>query len=191
MTDAGVAAAYLASLARVLRAVPADDIARVAGALEQARAGGRLVVLMGNGGSAATASHVALDLSKNTVRAGVPRLRVVALTDNVPMITAWANDTEYKHVFDEQVQNLVATGDLVVAFSCSGTSANVVSAVQRARSLGAITIGFTGPSGGLLKDLVDVCVMVPSDHVGQVEDAHLAIGHILTDVLAGRGAGEG
>lgn len=186
MTDARAAAAYLAGLADVLRAVPADEIARVAAALGQARTAGRLIVLMGNGGSAATASHVALDLSKNTVRDGVPRLRVVALTDNVPMITAWANDTAYKHVFDEQVQNLVGRGDVVIAFSCSGTSENVVSAVRRARSLGATTVGITGPSGGLLKDLVDVCVMVPSTHVGQVEDAHLAIGHILTDVLAGR-----
>ncbi len=178
---------YLAALAQMLRAVPSDVIAQIVQILERARSEGRTVVLFGNGGSAANASHIALDLSKTTGRAGAARMRVVALTDNVPLITAWANDAAYERVFAEQLVNLVGPGDVAIALSGSGTSPNIVLAVQRAREVGATTIALTGFQGGRLKDLVDVCLVVPGEHMGQIEDAHLAIGHILTDVLAGRG----
>lgn len=186
MKPADQARDYLAGLAQMLRAVPPDMIAKIAQILEHARSEGRTVVLFGNGGSAANASHIALDLSKTTSRAGAARLRVIALTDNVPLITAWANDVAYERVFAEQLDNLVGPGDVAIALSCSGTSPNVVTAVRRARELGATTIALTGFEGGHLKALVDLCLVVPGQHMGQLEDAHLAIGHILTDVLAGR-----
>ena len=186
MKPADQARDYVAGLTQMLKAVPSDAIAQIARVLERARSEGRTVVLFGNGGSAANASHIALDLSKTTSRTGAARLRALALTDNVPLITAWANDVAYERVFAEQLDNLVGPGDVAIALSCSGTSPNVVMAVRRARERGATTIALTGFEGGHLKALVDICLVVPGEHMGRIEDTHLVIGHILTDVLAGR-----
>jgi D-sedoheptulose 7-phosphate isomerase len=180
--------AYVASLTSTLQALPFATLSRIADLLEQARWDGRTVFLLGNGGSAATASHIACDLNKAATQPGVPRLRALALTDNVPLITAWANDTHYHNVFVEQMQNFLRPGDVVVAISGSGRSPNVVDAVLRARELGAMTVGLTGFDGGLLTELTDICLVVPSEHMGQIEDVHLMIGHILTAMLAQRPA---
>lgn len=175
--------AYLTGLTRALRSIPLDTIARIVEILEDARAEGRTVFLLGNGGSAATASHIACDLNKTANHPGAPRLRALALTDNVPLITAWANDTHYHNIFVEQMQNFLMPGDVVVAISGSGRSPNVLDAVRRAREMGAVTIGLTGFDGGHLTGIADVCLVIPSDHMGQIEDTHLAVGHILAAVL--------
>jgi D-sedoheptulose 7-phosphate isomerase len=142
------------------------------------RRGGTVFVL-GNGGSAATASHFVCDLAKGTRTDGLPAFRVVSLTDNVPLITAWANDTSYERIFAEQVAALVRPGDVVVAISTSGNSPNVLAATRVARHLGATTIALTGQSGGRLGRLAELAIRVPARTIEQVEDAHLAVAHSL------------
>ncbi len=184
MSAAELATTYIDELTAALRSIAPETIAHIAGILDRARQEGRKIFVFGNGGSAATASHVALDLNKTTVRSGAPRLRAIALTDSAPLITAWANDTDYRNVFVEQLRNFVEAGDVVIAISGSGRSPNVLEATRAAGEAGAVTIGLTGFEGGDLHQLVDVGLVVRSNVMGQVEDAHLAIGHILTALLS-------
>jgi D-sedoheptulose 7-phosphate isomerase len=151
----------------------------VAVMLLNCQARGRVIFVIGNGGSAATASHFACDLGKGTRRDGPPTFHVVSLTDNVPLLTAWANDSGYEHVFSEQLTPLARPGDLLVAISASGNSPNVVAAIDAAQSCGMAVVGLTGRSGGRLAHLADVVVNVPSDRIEIVEDAHLVVVHSL------------
>ncbi len=183
MTAADVATGYIAGLTLALRSISTDTIAQIVEILEAARSEGRMVFLLGNGGSAATASHMACDLNKTAIHPEFPRFRAMALTDNAPLITAWANDTHYENAFVEQMQNFLTPGDVVIAISASGRSRNVLEAVRRARGVGAVTIGLTGFNGGSLKDLVDVCLVIQSDNMGQIEDGHLVVGHIITTAI--------
>jgi len=147
---------------------------------------GGQVFIIGNGGSAATASHMACDLSKTILGLNTAtghRFRVMALTDNTPLITAWANDVSYECVFAEQLKTWVNSGDLVIAFTASGNSPNIIEAVKVARALGAYTFGILGFDGGHTKDFVDECVIVPIDNYGYVEDIHLALDHIVAAYL--------
>lgn len=167
----------------VLKRLSHDDIQSVIAVLRYARATGRQVFTLGNGGSAATASHFACDLGKGTIRDGSPRFQVTALTDNMPLFSAWANDTGYENVFSQQLANLARPGDVIIAISGSGNSANVLNAVRQARSVGAITVGLTGFEGGQLKDLVDVSVVVPCHCMEQIEDVHLILEHLICTIL--------
>jgi len=180
---AGAIAAYVSEVIRALGDLPVDRIGEVVMVLEEARKRGGRVYVFGNGGSASTASHLACDLSKGAICPGKPRIRAIALADNLPLLTAWANDTEYASVFAEQVDNLVEAGDVVIGISGSGNSSNVLEAMRIARSKGAVTVGFCGYDGGLLKGLVDVAVIVPSDNMEQIEDAHLLIAHAIKTCL--------
>jgi phosphoheptose isomerase/dTDP-glucose pyrophosphorylase len=143
----------------------------------------RQVFLLGNGGSAALASHMANDLCKTSIVNGQPRLRAIALTDNVPLMTAWANDNGYEHIFSEQLYSLCQPNDLVIAISCSGNSSNVLKALRAARELQARTIGFTGDKGGQLKDLVDLCVFAPAEKIWPQEDVHVILDHVISSTL--------
>jgi D-sedoheptulose 7-phosphate isomerase len=149
---------------------------------------GRTIFLFGNGGSAALASHLACDLGKGTSVDGNdhPRLRVIALTDNIPLITAWANDSSYESIFAEQLRNLISPGDVAFAISGSGNSPNVLAGLKFARSAGAITIGLTGFKGGMMKALCDYCVVVPSDNMQIIEDFHLSVAHAVFTVIRQR-----
>jgi D-sedoheptulose 7-phosphate isomerase len=111
------------------------------------------------------------------------RFRCLALNDNVPGVTAWANDTEYARIFAGQLRGLAEKGDVVVAISGSGNSPNVLEGVRAAKELGLSTIGLTGIGGGKLKDMVDVSVIVPSNSMQHTEDLHLVICHLLTAYL--------
>jgi D-sedoheptulose 7-phosphate isomerase len=174
---------YWGELASVARAMPFDALAALVGLLLDCRRRGGTVFIVGNGGSAATASHFACDLAKGTRTAGLAAFRVVPLTDNVPLLTAWANDTSYERVFAEQLEPLVAHGDLVVAISTSGNSPNVIAAAEVARRAGAATVALTGRSGGQLGRRADLTIRVPAGSIEQVEDAHLAIAHSLCVAL--------
>jgi D-sedoheptulose 7-phosphate isomerase len=171
--------AYLDRTAALAQRMPLDAIEAVVERLMAAGDADRTVFILGNGGSAATASHFANDVAKGDVTGSPRRLRVLALTDNVPLLTAWANDTDYHRVFAEQLRTFVRPGDVVIGVSASGRSANVLAAMELARDAGAYTIGFTGQSGGRLKDLVDHCVHVPSDDVQHIEDLHLVAFHLV------------
>lgn len=177
---------YLDEMQRVLAAIPASAIGQAVALLHEAWRNGRQVFLIGNGGSASTASHMANDLSKATIAAGKPRMRVMALTDNVSLLTAWANDVSFDLVFKEQLENLMQPGDLVVAISASGNSPNILRAIEHANEHGGVTLGWTGRSGGLMKALVHCCVQAPTDDVGMIESAHLVLDHLVTTRLAHR-----
>lgn len=146
----------------------------------------RLVFIAGNGGSAATASHWANDLNKGTAVPGQPRFRAVALTDSVPLMTAWANDVAYDSIFVEQLANLCRPGDLLVVISGSGNSPNIVAAARWAREHGATVVGLTGGTGGQLRGLVDHCVLAPTHRMEQIEDVHLVVAHALCVALRAR-----
>ena len=177
---------YLCEMALVIKGLPRETIARVVDVLYQAWTQNRQIFLLGNGGSAATASHFATDLGKGTILESQRRLKAIALTDNVPLLTAWANDFAFERVFVEQLANLLEVRDVVIGISASGRSPNVVRAMEYASASGAVTVGCTGRDGGRLKDIVDHCICVPSDCVGQIEDAHLILDHMITAALRER-----
>ena len=177
---------YLAEAARVLTELPVSEVTAVGDRLLQAYLAGRLVVVLGNGGSASNASHFVCDLVKGTIVAGRKGFRAMALSDNTPLATACANDYGYENVFKAQIRSMVSEGDVVVAISGSGNSENVLRAVRLARTLGATTIGLVGCGGGKLKDLVDLTVLVPSDNMEHVEDTHLVVFHLIKTYLRDR-----
>jgi D-sedoheptulose 7-phosphate isomerase len=170
---------YFAGLSRVLSQLPFEVIDEISEALFSAYSEDRTTFVLGNGGSAALASHFACDLAKGTISNATKRFRAIALTDNAPLMTAWANDSSYEDVFAEQLQNLVRENDVVFAISGSGSSPNVLKALKAARDAGALAIGITGFRGGKMKSLCDLCLVVPSDHMQYIEDAHLAIAHSI------------
>ena len=170
---------YWNEVADVAAKIELESLEQAALMLLACQARGRVVFVVGNGGSAATASHFACDLAKGTRRDGPPTFHVVSLTDNVPLLTAWANDNGYDRVFAEQLQTLAHPGDVLVVISASGNSPNVIAAVETARTRGMGVVGLTGRSGGCLAKLVDVVVYVPSDRIEVVEDAHLVAAHSL------------
>ncbi len=174
---------YIASLRGVLEQLSSRDVLRLQDVLFEAWRAGRTIFIAGNGGSAATASHFANDLNKGANVADQPRFRAIALSDNVPLITAWANDTSYERVFLEQMANFLRPGDVFMAISGSGNSPNIIAAVQWAREAGAIAIGITGGTGGRLRALVDYCLVVPSTLMEQIEDVHLIVAHALCTSL--------
>lgn len=174
---------YLERLTAMLAALDAEAVARAIEMLEAAHAGHRTIFICGNGGSAATASHMAADLGKNTVASGRRRLRVMSLNDNMAWFSAVANDGGYEAVFVEQMENLVEAGDVLVAISASGDSENVVRAAEFARGHGARVVALVGFDGGRLAGLADVCVHLRAHEYGLVEDGHLAVNHIFTEAL--------
>lgn len=175
--------AYLLEFQSALSEMPEIPIAKVVTLLYTTWQRRKQVFILGNGGSASTASHMANDLSKATIVPGKPRMRVVALTDNISLITAWANDSSYEDVFKEQLENLLESGDTVIGISASGNSPNILRAMDFARRQGAVTVGWTGLSGGRLKGIVDCCVHVPTDDVGMIESIHLVLDHLVTREL--------
>ena len=174
---------YIDNLCRVLGDLPLSDLARALETLEKALAERRQVFLAGNGGSAATASHMAGDLVKGVAQEGGRGLRAIALSDNVPLITAIANDESYSEVFASQLAALGQPGDVLIVFSGSGNSANIVRAVEVAQQMGITTIAFLGMGGGQVAKMADVSVIVPSAEYGPIEDAHMVLGHLVTAYL--------
>jgi D-sedoheptulose 7-phosphate isomerase len=159
---------------------PIDDAIAT---LHRARLEGRQIFVMGNGGSASTATHMVCDLAKNTRRADWPHFRVIGLADSMAIFSAYGNDDGYENVFALQLANLLNPGDIVVAISTSGNSPNVLRAVELARERGARVIGMTGFGAGALGSMVDIHLHVPSDCIEQVEDVHLMLEHLITKAL--------
>jgi D-sedoheptulose 7-phosphate isomerase len=178
---------YFDELQQVVSRVPHDTINQIADTLLQANETGRTVYIFGNGGSAALASHLACDLGKGTAYCnGGKRFRMMALTDNLPTLTAWANDSSFDDVFSEQLRNFVQPYDIAFAISGSGNSKNVLKALHVAREAGATTVGISGFHGGEMKSLCDICAIVPSNNMQIVEDLHLAMAHSIFRIVYGR-----
>lgn len=174
---------YFDDLALAIEKMPLRTIEQIVEALLQAYESSRMIYLFGNGGSAALASHFACDLGKGATNGSSKRFQVLAFTDNVPLITAWANDARYEDIFAEQLINFVRPNDIAFAISGSGKSPNVLRALKVARDASAFTIGITGFQGGGMKDLCDLCLTVPSNNMQIIEDLHLSITHAVFTAL--------
>ena len=178
---------YIGEISEALRALDARCIERVLDTLESAYREGRAVFLVGNGGSAANASHFAQDLAKGTLESATEkRFRVLSLTDNVPFLTAVANDLGYENVFVFQLRQFARSGDVLIAISGSGNSPNVLKAAEWARANSVEVIGFTGFDGGKLGPLADVHANVPLMDMCQSEAVHSVLMHMIVDLLRKR-----
>jgi D-sedoheptulose 7-phosphate isomerase len=177
---------YFDRLKAAIDDVPVDRVEAMGEILYRAYRHGKQVFIMGNGGSAATASHMACDLGKNTISANRPRFRVLSLNDNMPLLSALANDIGYEHVFSEQLKNLIRPGDVLIAISGSGNSPNILHAMAYARSRAAMNIALLGFDGGKAAKLADEYVLVPASDYGIVEDIHMVLDHVLTEYFRGR-----
>jgi D-sedoheptulose 7-phosphate isomerase len=177
---------YFCKLKTVMDAIPRGKIESVIEVLMDAYRQDRHIFIMGNGGSASNAAHFACDLAKTPVEENSHRLRAMSLTENLPLFTAWSNDTHYFFGFAEQLKNLMNSGDVVIGISGSGNSQNVLNGIAYANSIGGKTIGLIGFSGGRLKDLVHVHLIVPSDNMQRVEDLHLVLIHLISSYLRRR-----
>jgi D-sedoheptulose 7-phosphate isomerase len=174
---------YISVLQQTMDKLPQHLIAEVIEVLQRARLDGRQVFIMGNGGSASTATHFVCDLAKNTRRDGLPHFRVIGLTDNMAIFSAYANDEGYESVFASQLSNLISPGDIVIGISASGNSKNVLNAMECAKTHNAVTIGFTGFDGGRLGRMVDIHVHVQSTVIEHVEDIHLMLEHMIVKTM--------
>ena len=180
-------AGYFKALAQLIPQLPYAAIDTIVEVLLEAFLEERTVFVFGNGGSAASASHMMVDMNKGTAKADTARrMKVIALTDNVPLLTAWANDVSYEHVFSEQLKNFLQENNVAFAISASGNSTNVLLALRTARERGASTLGVTGHQGGKMKSLCDICAVVPSGNTQMIEDMHHAILHSIFTVVKER-----
>lgn len=176
---------YLTHLIEILENFPIKKLEEITKILEHARDNQSSIFICGNGGSWATAAHMVCDFGKNTRTGKSKRLKVIGLGDNIPSLTAYANDEGYERVFAEQLISLMKPADVLIAISGSGNSPNILRAIETAEQLQGVTIGLTGFQGGQLKNLVDHCLVVPSDSIEIVEDCHMIIDHLLTLCLSG------
>ena len=176
--------AYLKHLTQILSELDLSSIEKFIGLLLSARKEGKNVYFIGNGGSAATASHFANDLAIGTRSKKLP-FKVMSLTDNSSVITAIGNDYGYEQVFVKQLEACLGSGDLLVAISASGNSPNILKAVEYTKENNGITIGLTGFDGGELKKIVDHVIHVPTvkGDYGPVEDVHMILDHVVGNYL--------
>lgn len=177
---------YISVLQKTIDRLPQALIAEVINVLHDARMAGRQVFIMGNGGSASTATHFVCDLAKNTRRDGLPHFKVIGLTDNMAIFSAYANDEGYDQVFSQQLANLIRPNDVVIGISASGNSANVLNGIDEAKKYQATTIAFTGFSGGRLGPMVDINIHVDSHIIEHVEDIHLMLEHMIVKTIKER-----
>lgn len=170
---------YLDQVSNLVLQIPPDRIQRITSLLLQAYRSGNRVFVFGNGGGSATSAHFVCDLAKGTACPGKPRFKAISLAENMALVTAWANDTDYTNTFGEQLVNLVEPGDVVIGLSGSGMSPNVINAFRVAREAGAVTVLLSGFSGGEAARVAREALVVPSEDMQQIEDVHLILAHII------------
>jgi D-sedoheptulose 7-phosphate isomerase len=174
---------YVADVKSLLDQVDAAEIGHVVDSLLHAWRGGRRVLLMGNGGSSSSVSHIVNDMQKNIqLEAGRP-LKAMCLSDCTPLMMAWANDTQWDNVFAPQVECWAEPGDVVIGVSGSGNSLNVIHGIDAANRAGAHTVGLAGFRGGRLKEAAKHCIVVGSDNMQRIEDVHMVLLHIIFSAL--------
>lgn len=177
---------YIAGLSSCLEELSQKEIVEIADIIFNAWEKGKCVFIMGNGGSATTASHFARDLQIGAAAAGKQRVKTISLTDNIALVTALANDIDYGSIFEEQLVGQLEKEDVVIGISASGNSPNVLKAIEYAGQNGAVTIGLIGFGGGKLKGLVHKSIILSSQDYGQVEDIHLVLGHMISYLVRER-----
>jgi D-sedoheptulose 7-phosphate isomerase len=196
INSTNVVDAYFEAAEGIARLLPRRDIESVVDILHEAWQHGRTVFAMGNGGSASTATHLACDLAKCTIAPGRRRLKVMALGDNVPLVSAWTNDSGFGSIFAEQLEPWLEEGDVLIGLSVHGGSGagdagpwsqNLVRAVTLARERRAKVVGFSGFDGGALKEMADVCLVIPvaAEPLGTplVESYHVLLHHLVCTAL--------
>ncbi len=170
---------YKSTLLKALDTIDLGSVSKAIELLIEARAAGRTIFVCGNGGSASTASHFVCDMVKGASYERDTRFRIMALTDSLPTITAYSNDVDYASIFVEQLKNFAQPGDVVMAISGSGNSANVVKAMEYGRSAGCRTIALTGRDGGKLGATAELQIRVAEPHMGRIEDGHMIVCHMI------------
>ena len=163
------------------------QIKKIINILIKKRDTGKTIFTIGNGGSASTASHFVSDLLKTSIIKKTKRFKAISLVDNLPVISAWANDVSYADIFVEQLKNFVSKGDVIIAFSGSGRSENVVRAIKYGKKQGAFCIGITGMSGGQLRKICNMSITVPSNDMLSIESIHLLLCHCIVSSIRNGG----
>ncbi len=170
---------YRDRLAEAIASIDVEKVGQAIRLLAETRDQGRRIFVCGNGGSACTASHFAMEMVKGASYGKDSRFRILALNESAPTITAYSNDVSYECIFAEQLKNFAEPGDVLVAISSSGNSPNVLRAVEYANSAGCHTIGLTGYEGGKLGPLVELEIRTADHHTGRVEDTHMVVLHMI------------
>ena len=179
-------AEYLNKLTQTLTGLDHQEIADALTLIEKAFLAGKYIWIAGNGGSAATASHMASDLQKTTIGKNPQskneqfKFRAISLSDNIPVMTAWGNDEGYEHIFSQQLKVLANPGDCLVVITGSGNSKNIISTVEEAKKIGMDTVGFLGFDGGKVRPMLNASITVHTDDYGPIEDIHMVFDHLMT-----------
>lgn len=177
------AEAYLTRLKSTIDLISREEISRFLNILLDALESEKNIYIMGNGGSAATASHFAVDFNKGLSYGKEKRFRFICLNDNLPTLTAYANDVGYEDVFVEPLRNFLVRGEVVIGISGSGNSRNVLKAIEYANQQGALTVGITGFDGGALRKMAQYSVHIPIHDMQVTEDLHMVLDHLSYAVL--------
>lgn len=174
--------AELAEHSKVIGEIDSEKIEKISQIIIDCYKNNGKVVLFGNGGSAADAQHIAGEFvgKYKLERKGLP---AIALTTNTSIISAVGNDYGFGRVFERQVESMVDNKDIVIGISTSGNSENVIKGILKAKEKGAITIAFTGRSGGKMKDIVDILLNIPSDNTPRIQEGHITVGHIVCGLV--------
>ena len=170
---------YLEEVSKLVLKIPSEVVERIASVIFEAYKKGNRIFVFGNGGGSSTSAHFVCDLAKGTISEGKPRLKAISLAENIPLLTAWANDTDYTNTFGEQLKNLVEQGDVVIGLSGSGMSPNVINAFHVANQAGAVSILLSGFDGGNALKAATDAIVVPSSDMQQIEDVHMILTHII------------
>jgi D-sedoheptulose 7-phosphate isomerase len=170
---------YKADVLKAIETIELEKVVLAIDILKRARDEDRRIFVCGNGGSASTASHFVCDMVKGASFHRDKRFRIMALTDSLPTITAYANDVCYDCVFVEQLKNFAEPGDVVMAISGSGNSPNVLQAMEYANSIGCRTIALSGRNGGKLGPMAQLNLQASNPHMGRIEDVHMIVMHMI------------
>ena len=171
---------YLEEIKVAIDSIPLKKIEKIVNMIYITYKKNKCIYVIGNGGSGSTASHFACDLGKGTICEEKKRFKIISLNDNMPIITAFANDCGYDNVFSEQLKNILNREDLVISITGSGNSPNIIKAAELAKKRKAKTIGIMGFTGGILKSILDVGVIISGNNYGQIEDIHLILTHVIS-----------
>lgn len=177
---------YLQELKTTLDLLSQEEISAVLETLEQVFLAGKKIYIAWNGGSAATASHMASDLQKTTLwkqpqtKNDIFKFKAISLSDNIPVMTAWGNDEWFDYIFSEQLKVLWEQWDVLVIITGSGNSKNILQVIETAKNIGIKTIGFLWFDGGKAKSMLDQSILVPSNKYGPIEDIHMILDHLIT-----------